>query len=344
MRSSTILLLSLRSLAHETIKNLVLAGIGRMIIMDDGKVTEEDLSGGFLFREEEGAVGKLRTEAALPQIASLNPLVSLSSFPTLSPFVQPSSGDNGSSLQNGAAKADMLEFLKREKVDVVVACDMTRSEIESINAATRDAKVGLYAAGSYGYYGYVFADLGQHDFVVTPPSNMGKPASTLLKKSLSYVPFEAVLDRSGWAAPFGQAGKGGSPFRGMSRTMTKERAPGAMVGLLSLWEFERRHGDLPSGKEGQVAELGEIAEELRSALGIHLKALPQVEGSMIEHLGNHATAFFPPTLAILGGCLAQDVLRAISKKDKPIGNLLVVDSWGGQGAVARWGMEDMRDA
>lgn len=59
MRSSTILLLSLRSLAHETIKNLVLAGIGRLIIMDDGKVTEEDLSSGFLFREEEGAVGKL---------------------------------------------------------------------------------------------------------------------------------------------------------------------------------------------------------------------------------------------------------------------------------------------
>lgn len=58
MRSATILILSLRSLAHETIKNLVLAGIGRLIIMDDGFVTEEDLGGGFLFREEEGAVGK----------------------------------------------------------------------------------------------------------------------------------------------------------------------------------------------------------------------------------------------------------------------------------------------
>jgi hypothetical protein len=58
MRSSTVLILSLRSLAHETIKNLVLAGIGRLIIMDDGTVTEEDLGGGFLFREEDGAVGK----------------------------------------------------------------------------------------------------------------------------------------------------------------------------------------------------------------------------------------------------------------------------------------------
>lgn len=58
MRSSTVLILSLRSVAHETIKNLVLAGIGRLIVMDDGAVTEEDLGSGFLFREEEGAVGK----------------------------------------------------------------------------------------------------------------------------------------------------------------------------------------------------------------------------------------------------------------------------------------------
>lgn len=58
MRSATILVLCLRSLAHETIKNLVLAGIGRLIIMDEGDVTEEDLGPGFLFREEDGAVGK----------------------------------------------------------------------------------------------------------------------------------------------------------------------------------------------------------------------------------------------------------------------------------------------
>lgn len=67
MRGSTILLLSLRSLAHETIKNLVLAGIGRLIIMDDGKVTEEDLAGGFLFREEDGAVGMLVSYTSDPQ-------------------------------------------------------------------------------------------------------------------------------------------------------------------------------------------------------------------------------------------------------------------------------------
>ena len=63
-----------------------------------------------------------------------------------------------------------------------------------------------------------------------------------------------------------------------------------------------------------------------------------------SHLTAHATHFFPPTLAILGGLLAQDVLRALSKKDKPIVNLLAVDTMGGSGTVGRWGMADAADA
>jgi len=58
MRSSTILVISLRALAQETIKNLVLSGVGRMIVMDDKEVTEMDLGAGLLFREDEGGVGQ----------------------------------------------------------------------------------------------------------------------------------------------------------------------------------------------------------------------------------------------------------------------------------------------
>lgn len=58
MRSSTILLLTLRALSQEAIKNLVLAGVGRLIVMDDQVVSERDLGAGLLFREEDGDVGK----------------------------------------------------------------------------------------------------------------------------------------------------------------------------------------------------------------------------------------------------------------------------------------------
>ena len=72
MRSSTVLILSLKTVAHEIIKNLVLAGIGRLIVMDNGVVTEEDLGSGFLFREEEGAVGQ-EVRSLFPFSSSLYP-------------------------------------------------------------------------------------------------------------------------------------------------------------------------------------------------------------------------------------------------------------------------------
>ncbi|ORY31798.1 hypothetical protein BCR39DRAFT_80560 [Naematelia encephala] len=341
MRSSTVLLLSLRSLAHETIKNLVLAGIGRLIIMDDGLVMEADLGGGFLFREEDGAVGKERTAAAAPQIQSLNPLVSLSAIPTLAPFVR----DPGSS---GAAideEEQMVEFLKREKVDVVIACDMLTTQTEVIDKATRKAGVMFYAAGTYGFYGYVFADLGEeYQYLLTSPKSDTNPNPAPGKMVLRFPSLSTLSDRSNWGSPSTQTSAGGSPFRGLSRNQTKDRDPATALGILSVWEYQKRHGVLPEGAPGQREEFSEIADELRNALGINQKALPEIEPTILDHLSSHATHFFPPTLAVVGGLLAQDVLRAISKKDTPTVNLLCVDSMGGIGAVSRWAMDGPKPA
>jgi len=62
-----------------------------------------------------------------------------------------------------------------------------------------------------------------------------------------------------------------------------------------------------------------------------------------RHMSAHNAHFFPPTLAILGGLVAQDVLRVLSRKDTPIANLLVVDSMAGSGNVGSWGMGGMKD-
>lgn len=56
MRNATILVMRLRGIATETIKNIVLAGIGKLIMIDDEDVSEEDLGAGFFFRDED--VGK----------------------------------------------------------------------------------------------------------------------------------------------------------------------------------------------------------------------------------------------------------------------------------------------
>jgi len=56
MRNATILVVQLRGTATEAIKNIVLAGIGKLILVDGEEVTEEDLGAGFFFRDED--VGK----------------------------------------------------------------------------------------------------------------------------------------------------------------------------------------------------------------------------------------------------------------------------------------------
>ena len=57
MRNAAVLVICLKGVATETIKNIVLSGIGKLIVADHEAVQEEDLGAGFFFRE--GDVGKL---------------------------------------------------------------------------------------------------------------------------------------------------------------------------------------------------------------------------------------------------------------------------------------------
>jgi ubiquitin-like 1-activating enzyme E1 A len=53
MRNAAIVVFTLRGTATETIKNIVLAGIGRLVVVDSAFVSPEDLGAGFFFRDED---------------------------------------------------------------------------------------------------------------------------------------------------------------------------------------------------------------------------------------------------------------------------------------------------
>src|SRR5258705_13771903 len=94
MRNAAILVVKLSGVATEAIKNMVLAGIGRLVVVDAENVCEEDLGAGFFFRDDDVGqkVGILtifsnvtsnpiqRLIAAKPRIESLNPLVAVEIF------------------------------------------------------------------------------------------------------------------------------------------------------------------------------------------------------------------------------------------------------------------------
>src|SRR5271156_5571015 len=70
LRCAKILLIGIKALANEVAKNLVLAGVGSLTVLDHEQVTESDLYSQFLVSDEH--MGQFRAEAALPQIQKLN--------------------------------------------------------------------------------------------------------------------------------------------------------------------------------------------------------------------------------------------------------------------------------
>lgn len=53
MRNASVLVITLRGIAVEVVKNIVLAGVGSITILDDQEVKGEDLGANYFVREEE---------------------------------------------------------------------------------------------------------------------------------------------------------------------------------------------------------------------------------------------------------------------------------------------------
>jgi amyloid beta precursor protein binding protein 1 len=66
-----VLVLGSGSAATETLKNLVLPGVGRFLVVDDAKVSRRDIGQNFFVREEK--IGTPRCECVTNCLLELNP-------------------------------------------------------------------------------------------------------------------------------------------------------------------------------------------------------------------------------------------------------------------------------
>lgn len=303
MRNATILVLRLRGTATETIKNIVLAGIGKLVLVDEGEVMPEDLGAGFFFRDED--VGLKRVDAAKARIQSLNPLVTVETVSSHDALVHAS-----------------LETLIRN-VDMVCVCDYDRDSLLHINTLTRQLGKPLYAGGTYGLIGYIFCDLLQHAYIAP---NRAAPNETAkdTKLIVNYVPLGEAL-RQRWSH--------------LKRKAARELNPAAVFSVLGLWEYQSRHQGLLPDSTSAAAELNIIANELLTAADVNKQALASIPTEVTEPLSTTAAHEFSPVCAVVGGMLAQDMLKAMAAREAPIANLFVFDGTTGAGTVCRLGME-----
>jgi len=149
--SAHVLLVGFNCLNAEICKNLVLAGIKSITLVDDEMVGSDDV-GSHIFLHED-SLEHNRVEASLENVRALNPLVN----------VQREQGDV-------LSKDD--SFFKQ--FDVVCASSFPLSFLVELDKRCRTLGVYFFAADCFGFYGYFFSDLREYHYIKEPTDKTNK--------------------------------------------------------------------------------------------------------------------------------------------------------------------------
>lgn len=309
IRSANILLITLSALGNEIAKNLVLAGIHSLTIVDHSIITESDLGAQFFITAED--IGRNRAEAAVPQIQKLNPRVNVV-------------------VDTSDIRSKGSDFFGA--FDVVIATDLQPVSLGLINTATRLGKKPFYAAGVHGFYGFIFSDLIEHDYLVerekgNRPTALERETQTrsvvdVKEKKESGKHIELVTKRelySTWMLASDGANLPDEYLK--SRRRLKAVTP-ILSCFRALWAFfESQGGRLPSTAE-DFKEFTILATQKHKALGLPEETLrSEVLRKFLQNLGSEIA----PVTAVLGGQLAQDVINVLGARQQPIQNMVIFD-------------------
>jgi ubiquitin-like 1-activating enzyme E1 A len=310
LRSAKILLIGMTALANEIAKNLVLAGVGSLTILDHGLVTEDDLSSQFFIAQEH--VGQNRAQAALPQILKLNPRVAL--------FADPD-----------PVASKYPEYFS--SFDITIATRLDIDTLTNINAACRFNGRKFYAADTHGMYGYVFADLILHEFVVerqmgNKATEVGKaetPTRIILSTSSKRENGKSIemVRKSESFSPLLLANTSPLPADISNNRRRRLQVTPLLSCFRALFDFQKfSMGRLPSHSRADLELFTRLATEKHRELLLPPETLrSDFLRSFLQNLGSEIS----PVAAFLGGSLAQDVINVLGQREQPLQNMLLFD-------------------
>ncbi|KAI9888855.1 MAG: hypothetical protein M1814_006205 [Vezdaea aestivalis] len=318
LRGANILLVRMKAVANEVAKNLVLAGIGTLTIVDHGLVTEQDLGAQFLLSEAD--VGKNRAFSVLPELRKLNPRVKVVA-----------------DIESVTAKP--LTYFGA--FDITIATDLDFGSLKYINLACRASNRPFYAVNSHGLYGSIFADLIIHDFVIErQKSNVATKLeaetttrsiiATSIKKDQGKV-IEMVTKREVYS-DLENAAIAPLPIEYMTSKRKLKSIPPLLPALLALWDFQTA----TSGLTPQYTNKEDVKTFITLASTKHkLMSLPPetMKSDFLRNFMQNLGCELAPVTAILGGQLAQDVINVLGKREQPIQNLLIFDGEESKGPI-----------
>ncbi|KAF2868312.1 hypothetical protein BDV95DRAFT_630539 [Massariosphaeria phaeospora] len=310
IRNANILLVSIKALANEIAKNLVLAGIGSITLADHATVTEDDLGAQFFVTEAD--IGKNRAEAAAPQIRKLNPRVRVNV------------------ITRDIKNEQNVNFYAA--YDVIIATDLDFLTLSALDSGARLAQRPFYAGASHGFYGYIFADLGSHEFVVEreqsnratrvgPETTTRSIIGTTTKKENGKI-IEMVTKRELYT-PMLLVNTCPLPPDMQKNVRKLRKVHPLLTCIRALWEYQREgHGVFPSQSHESLEKFTAILNEKHKE---HQLPTHILDAGFLRNFLQNLGSELAPVTAFLGGQLAQDVINVLGKREQPIQNLMLFD-------------------
>ncbi|CAI6333412.1 unnamed protein product [Periconia digitata] len=311
IRNANILLVSIKAFANEIAKNLVLAGIASITLADHESVTEDDLGAQFFVNETD--VGKNRAEAAAPEVRKLNPRVDVKVITT-----------NVTSEQSES-------FYKA--FDIIIATDLDFLSFAALDAGARIANRPFYAGATHGMYGYIFADLGTHDFNIERAKSNRPTVKAPESATRSIVDFTDKISSDGKKIELVTKRELYTPLllvntSPLDPVMQKDprklkKVHPLLTCVRTLWDFQRNgNGILPTHTPADLQLFTTLAMQKHKELKLPPATLTgDFLKSFLANLGSEVS----PVTAYLGGQLAQDVINVLGKREQPIQNLMLFD-------------------
>ena len=143
MRESKILMVGLDGAGSETLKNLVLAGLGNITILEDRRVDAQLIETHFYLQSVH--LKQPMASVALSYFSEMNPNIKLSVC-----------------TEDAFSKTD--DYYK--SFDVVIISNHSRCLQLRINRICHGAHIGYFSSRSMGPFGYIFADLQEHQYQI----------------------------------------------------------------------------------------------------------------------------------------------------------------------------------
>ncbi|OCH92904.1 ubiquitin activating enzyme [Obba rivulosa] len=354
MAASNVLIVGVKGLGVEIAKNVVLAGVKSVTIYDPEPVQIQDLSTQFFLRTED--VGRPRAEVAVRRLAELNayvPVRNLGGEPgqeitadlikgfqvvvlcgvplskqleindwTHENGVHFISADTrglfGSVFNDFGPKftvvdptgeqplSGMIVSVEKDKEGLVTCLDETRHGLEDGDFVTFTEVQGMEELN--GCEPRKISVKGPYTFTIGDTSNFGEYKQGGI---FTQVKMPKILDFKSLRESLK------SPEFFITDFAKFDRPPTLHAGYQALWEFQSQHQRLPRPRN---------SEDAAAVITLAKKIEPDVDEKVLSEFAYQATGDVSPIIAVIGGFVAQEILKACSAKFTPMMQHMYFDS------------------